>query len=253
MKNVWRIRRYFIEKYGADPPIINGDQMPLHRNVSSQQKTLNFKGEETFVKENHMLSLKRVTVYTQVTSNSEFVTPEFIFKGKGTRTKVNVANDIHFQWSPSGLYRLERMLKSHLSNRFNPFTQKNYDIYVIDDHAVHLMPEIRKAPFQRGYILVVMGGGITGFIQANDTHYHRKLKSYYRDLEMELMLEKLQVERNKVPTPTREEMVNMTVKAAKKIDLNFSEVFKQLFVTNDLNGSEDYLVSDKLFDLIDSE
>ena len=45
----------------------------------------------------------------------------------------------------------------------------------------------------------------------------------------------------------------MTVKAAKKIDVNFSEVFKQLFVTNDLNGSEDYLVSDKLFDLIGEE
>ena len=115
------------------------------------------------------------------------------------------------------------------------------------------MPEIRKALFQRGYILVVMGGGITGFIQANDTHYHRKLKSYYRDLEMELMLEKLQVERNKVPTPTPEEMVNMTMKAAKKINVNFSEVFKQLFVTNDLNGTEDYLVSDKLFDLIGDE
>ena len=70
---------------------------------------------------------------------------------------------------------------------------------------------------------------------------------------MELMLEKLQVERNKVPTPTREEMVNMTVKAAKKIDVNFNDVFKQLFVTNDLNGSEDYLVSDKLFDLIGEE
>ena len=255
LKNVWRIRRYFIEKYGVDPPTINGDQMPLHRNECSQQKTLNFKGEETFVKENHILSRERVTFYTQVTSDSQFVTPKIIFKGKGTCTKVNVANDIHFQCSPSGSYRLEHMLKtiSHFSNRFNPFTQKNYAIYVIDVYAVHLMPEIRKAFFQRGYILVVMGGGITGFIQANDTHYHRKLKSYYRDLEMELMLEKLQVERNKVPTPTREEMVNMTVKTAKKIDVNFSEVFKQLFVTNDLNGSEDYLVSDKLFDLIGEE
>ena len=40
--------------------------MPLHRNESSSQKTLNFKGEETFVKENHMLSRERVTVFTQV-------------------------------------------------------------------------------------------------------------------------------------------------------------------------------------------
>ena len=42
LKNVWSIRGYFIEKYRVDPPIINGDQMPLHRNESSAQKTLNF-------------------------------------------------------------------------------------------------------------------------------------------------------------------------------------------------------------------
>ena len=30
LKNVWSTRRYFIEKYGIDPPIISGDQMPLH-------------------------------------------------------------------------------------------------------------------------------------------------------------------------------------------------------------------------------
>ena len=64
LKNVWQIRRFFIEKYSVDPPIINGDQMPLHRNESSQQKTLNFKGQDTFVKENHMLSRERVTVFT---------------------------------------------------------------------------------------------------------------------------------------------------------------------------------------------
>lgn len=178
LKNVWTIRRYFIEKYGVDPPIINGDQMPLHRNESSNQKTLNFKGEETFVKENHMLSRERVTVFTQVSSDSKFHTPEFVFKGKGTRTKVNVAEDIKFQWSPSGSYRLEQLLKTinNLPNLYHPFTQKDYAIYVLDDYAVHLMPEVRKALFQRGYILVIMGGGITGFLQANDTHLHRKKK-----------------------------------------------------------------------------
>ena len=38
LRNIWRIRRFFMEKYGVDPPILNGDQMPLHRNESSQQK-----------------------------------------------------------------------------------------------------------------------------------------------------------------------------------------------------------------------
>ena len=235
-------------------PIINGDQMPLHRNESSAQKTLNFKGEETFAKENHMLSRERVTVFTQINSESKFITQEFI-KGKGTPTKFNVADYIKFQWSPSGSYRFGHMLKtiSNLPNHYNPFTQKNYSIYVLDDYAIHLMPEIRKALFQQGYIFVVMGGGITGFIQVNNTHLHRQLKAYYHDLEMALMMEKLRADKKKVPTPTREEMINMTVKAAKKINVNFAEVFKQLFVTNKLQGLEHYLVSSKLFDLIGSD
>ena len=115
------------------------------------------------------------------------------------------------------------------------------------------MPEVRKAVFQRVYILVIMSGGITGFIQSNGTHLHRKLKANYRDLEMELMMEKLQADKKKVPSPTREEMINMAVKASRKVDESFTEVFKELFVTNKLDGSEDYLLSDKLFALIGNE
>ena len=139
--------------------------MSLHQNESSSQKTLNFKGEETFVKENHMLSREKVTVFTQFSSDSKFYTPEFVFKGKGTRTKINIEEDIKFQWSPSGSYRLDQLLKtiSNLPNRYHPFTQKDYAIYVLDNYAVHLMPEVRKALFQCRYILVIMGGGITGF------------------------------------------------------------------------------------------
>ena len=125
--------------------------------------------------------------------------------------------------------------------------------YVPDDYAVHLMPEVRKALFQRGYILVIMGGRITGFIQSNDTHLHRKLKANYRDLKMELVMENLQADKKKVPSPTRKEMVNMAVKVSRKVDVSFTEVFKELFVNNKLDGSEDYLVSDKLFALIGNE
>ena len=107
------------------------------------------------------------------------------------------------------------------------------------------MPEVRKALFQRGYILVIMGG--------RNTHLHRKLKANCRDLEMELMMKKLQPDKKKVPSPTREEIINMAVKDSRKVDISFTEVFKELFVTNKLDGSEDYLVSDKLFALIGNE
>ena len=193
LHNVWTVRRFFMEKYGVDPPIINGDQMPLHRNESSQEKSMSFKGEDTFIKENHKLSRERVTVFTQVTSVSNInLQPELVFKGKGVRATVAVDN-VNYQWSPSGSYRLEHMIKTikNLPNRFNPFTQKNFAIYVLDDYAVHPMPEVRKTLYERGYILIVMGGGITGFIQANDTDLHRRLKALYRHEEMDLMLKML--------------------------------------------------------------
>ena len=71
------------------------------------------------------------------------------------------------------------------------FSHQNFAIYVLDDYAVHLMPEVRQALWKRGYILVVIGGGITGLVQVNDTHLHRALKMEYRKKESALMLEKL--------------------------------------------------------------
>ena len=69
LKNIWTVRKFFLDNFGVDSPIINGDQMPLHRNESSSQKTLNFTGIDTYVKENYNLSRDRVTVFTQVCSN----------------------------------------------------------------------------------------------------------------------------------------------------------------------------------------
>ena len=106
------------------PLIINGDQMPLHHHESSAQKTLNFKCEETFAKENHMLSRERLTVFTQVNSESKFITPEFIFKGKGTRTKVNVADDIKFH----SIHSPKKIMRSMYSMIMR-FTQHWYRIY----------------------------------------------------------------------------------------------------------------------------
>ena len=78
--------RYFIETLGIDPPIINGDQMPLHRNESSGQSTLNFKNNETFVKENCLLSRDHVTLFTQIAADTNVkLPPEFVFKGTGNR------------------------------------------------------------------------------------------------------------------------------------------------------------------------
>eukprot|EP00794_Sanderia_malayensis_P015578 gene15578-17152_t len=43
LKNIWTVRHTFTKLYGVDPEIVISDQMPLHRNESSNEKTLNFK------------------------------------------------------------------------------------------------------------------------------------------------------------------------------------------------------------------
>ena len=97
LKNVWTVRN------GVDPPVINGDQMPLHRNESGSRKTMSFKNLDAYVKENYSLTRERATVYTQVSSDLTInLIPEFIFKGKGTHMKLNASNGAivdHTAWS----------------------------------------------------------------------------------------------------------------------------------------------------------
>ena len=46
-KNIWTVCNSVINNLGIDPPVINGNQIPLHRNDNSMQNTLNFQGMDT--------------------------------------------------------------------------------------------------------------------------------------------------------------------------------------------------------------
>ena len=56
LKNTWTEWKFFIDNFGVDPPIINGDQMPVPCNESASQRTLNFTGLGTYVQENYLLA-----------------------------------------------------------------------------------------------------------------------------------------------------------------------------------------------------
>ena len=193
--------------------------------TKAHRKTLSITGYDTYVKENYSLSRERVTVFTQVSSDPKvLVNPEFLFKGKGTRTVLNPPPRISFQLAPKGSYHLEHMLKTtqNLPNRFNMFTPKNYAIYVLDYYSVHLMPEIKEALLKRGYILVVIGGGVTGDIYVNDTHVRSPLKAKYRLLEQELMIRQLTENRQKIPQPSRNDMMRMLDESFRSLKIDFA-------------------------------
>ena len=112
------------------------------------------------------------------------------------------------------------------------------------------MPEVRKALWDCGYVLVIIGGGIAGFVKVKDTHLHKKLKSEYRIKESALMLEKLTKDPKKVPAPDRGEMMSLLAESEKAVKLDANTTLKSVWVTNCLGGSEDYLVNDKIFALV---
>ena len=180
-----------------DPAILSVDQMPLHRNESSTQKTLNFRGREQycFVKENHNLSREHCTVMTVVSSKKELKPPplEFVFKGKGQRVTLNPPNKVKFQWAEKGSYRIKQMLEyiNRLPTIPAAFYPKRRVIFTLDDYSTHFLPVIETALFKKGYFLIHIRGGITRDVQANDTTYHTQSKAVCRKKEMELMLDQL--------------------------------------------------------------
>ena len=118
---------------------------------------------------------------------------------------------------------------------------------------MHLQEELRQALLKRGYVLVLIGGGITGDIQVNDTHLHAPLKAKYRELEIKLMLKQLKDNPKKIPSPDRNEMMDMISEAMKTCRFDRKKAFKTNFMTNNLNGSEDLEVSEKLYKMVGKE
>ena len=80
----------------------------------------------------------------------------------GVRVKLNPPEGVNVHWAEKASYKIETMLATikNLPNRHHMFTKKNYAIYVLDNYAVHLMPEIKKALREKGYVLVLVGGGV---------------------------------------------------------------------------------------------
>ena len=203
-----------------------------------------------------MFSRERVTWLIELCSDPKIeLKPKFVFNVKGTRTHLTLPKGVHYQWAPKGSYRIDQILGvvDKLLNRFNMFTENSFAIYVLDNYSAHLMPQVPQVLFKKVYVLIVIGGGITGNIQINDRNCHRVLKKHYQDLEMKFMLEQLVKGPIKIPSPSQNKMMYMLLQVWRTLEIDTKREFKSPFVTNSLDGSEDYLVSHKLFALIGDE
>ena len=127
---------------------------------------------------------------------------EVLFKGIGTNImkKLNPPKDISVQFSPKGSYREDNLIafiKSLPNIRFK--SPEGAAIFLLDNYSVHLSKNVKAVLIHKGYIPVYIGGGITGEVQINDTHFHHPLKAAYRLREQELMLKRLEAAPDKIP------------------------------------------------------
>ena len=64
------------------------------------------------------------------------------------------------------------------------------------------------------------------------------------------MLDKLREDPDKIPSPSRDDLMRMTIESLDEINVNCEQAFKNLGVTNALDGSEDHLISDRIYQLV---
>ena len=168
--------------------------------------------------------------------------------------KLNPLSGVIIQWPPKGSYRLKHVVKFCDQVPAQPcalFPQK-CKIFTLDDYSAHLDSAVKESLSKRGYFLAILPGGITGRLQIKDIYLHHLLKALYCEKYATLMIEKLRENPDKVPSPSRDEIMKMCKAAFKetiaKVDV--SNAFKRNGLTIKLDGSEDHLVSSKLKVLI---
>ena len=64
------------------------------------------------------------------------------------------------------------------------------------------------------------------------------------------MIRKLIDGRTKIPVPSRNEIMDMLVDSWQDLDIDIPAWYKNLWLTNKLDGSEDGLVSDSIYRLV---
>ena len=132
------------------------------------------------------------------------------------------------------------------------FPKKKRKIFTLPKKRKILDPAVKESLAKRDYFLVILPGGLTGDLQVNDTDLHHSLKTSYREKETVLMIEKLRKNPDKVPFPSRDDIMKMCKAALEesvaKTDVN--EAFKRNGLTIKLDGSEDHLVSSKMKALV---
>ena len=210
IKNVLRACIWFKSVVDADIPIASMDQMPLRSNETSGQKILKIWDQDIVVKQNYYLTHGQIMCLTILSSKDGVISSHHVFKGRSThlQDKLNRPPGVVTLWSAKGSYQVQTKAETiwHLPNltrhdALTEWTYKEWQLMLLDDYFVP--SKVWQELLKLGYVRVVLGGGITGYVQINDTHLHHRLKSIYCKKESKLMMEQLEARPDRTPSPSR--------------------------------------------------
>ena len=80
---------------------------------------------------------------------------------------------------------------------------RRWRILTADDYKGHKDPRIFELCWERGYLLILIGGGITGAVQTCDTHLHLPMSMKYQHAEMAFLAEMMDLNPAGLPLMSR--------------------------------------------------
>ena len=254
--NVARVRAAAQELLGYDPHILNWDQSPFHHNESGTActKTLAVKGSTVPLVEGHDDSKARWTANLCVSSDTQALLQngpppaEFMFRG-GDNVKADLEAHLvqrgYGAWasaatSEKGSYRLHDVvafLEKHLPMQ-TPDTP--WRILMADDHSPHRADAVRRLAWQRGWVMIVHGGGTTPVAQPVDTDLNQHVKRLYMALEAAALVQKMN-DGTRVPQLRREECIDLMVQVLQdvRVHTDAAKGFLKTGIRAPLDGSKD--------------
>ena len=213
--NVFRVRAACEILRGYDMEMENWDQSPFHHNEtgSANTKTLTVAGRTVPLLEGHADTRLRWSANFVTWSDHKRVKQqgpppmECMFRAEGGGATLRPRLESHLRsrgydpWvsasaSGSGSYKTPDVLaflKRHLPPGQPPPGERNWRIMLADDAGAHLSPLVKKLCWERGYVYIVHGGGVTPVVQTVDTDFNQSAKRKYMAKEGAVLLRQMQL------------------------------------------------------------
>ena len=259
--SLFRIRQLAVLDLGYEPMQLNFDQSPYHHNETGSQNkaSLGVRGSTLPVVEGNSDCKSRWTANLTTCSDETAVAAGFI-PWSETMFKATRDGTIHKRleqhrvinafpvWltvsvSEKGSYRehdVIEFLKKHLEE-WKPGRQ--WRILFADDMRAHKTENVWNLCWERGYILILHGGGATPVAQTPDTDLNEHVRRLYGNKEAALLMEKMRNGQS-VPRCSHEECMDLmhSILSDKELHMKASQGYKKVGQSIDLHGKEDNLI-----------